>query len=259
MGRNDALNAAVRQLFMSFAKEKKLGEALAFGVSTPTVAKRLFMAVFVLAMVCVMSVVAFSGESLAVSITGFAGLAIMLWLLAVVVIGLVRSVKAFIGVYEGGFIHQRGSGDMIATRWDEVRSVMAAARTMVVDGRERHTYVNITLVGDHSKTVLNEEFADVFQLLAILDRKVSDALLPAMVNRLKAGKPVEFGEVILDRTGIRHHDDRLPWEKVRGAGLVAGKVEIWREDTGRAWVKIPTHRFPNTTAFQELVKIGKER
>lgn len=256
--RDAAVVAAVRGLFSRTATHEDLGKLLKFSMSTPPTGKRVFTLIFLLCLNVIFGFVPFNSDGdLIVLAVSTVGAGILLWLLVGVVLALFKGCKTFIGIYEKGFIYQRGADELTVVSWTKMRAITQAALHVGAQGPQGHTYVAIVLDSEQGKTTLNEEFPDIFEISEILDSKVCEALLPGAVSKLRAGKRVEFGDVSLDGDGIhRGMDNHLPWDKVGHVYIHNGKMRIMRKDTSKVWKKVRMQRVRNASLFVHLVGLA---
>lgn len=248
-----------RAAFAALARRGNLGKVIRFETANFGRGKWIFSAVLLLVVGTLMVIIAVeSVGNVAVMVVPSIGAAILLWLLVGVVKALIQGRTQSLGIYEGGFIHQHGTGPASVVPWSDVHAITRSATTMVVNGQERHTYVLVVIDGEHGQTRLTEQFANLLDLSELLETRICESLLPGTVALLHDGAAVEFGPLVVDRSGISREMDRLPWSKVARLYQLDGKMTIVQRPDNKPWTTVPLQRLPNAKLLMDLAVLGSQ-
>jgi hypothetical protein len=84
-------------------------------------------------------------------------------------------------------------------------------------------------------------------------RQCSSPLVPEALRALRAGETLTFGDVRLDRSGIRGRSWGAAWDELRLVRYAPGRVTLFRRQTVLAYRSILLDRVPHPTVFARLV------
>lgn len=81
-----------------------------------------------------------------------------------------------------------------------------------------------------------------------------------MLADLQAGKPVNFGDIQVDRRAVRYGRTEIAWTELEGVNFRNGVLQMQRsgDKMGKlvkgATVLVSAHAIPNLPLFMEIVK-----
>ncbi len=89
--------------------------------------------------------------------------------------------------------------------------------------------------------------------------RMTNLLLPTMLESLREGKAISFGPLALRRTGIEHKGEQMPWDEVKKIDTTdsaTGRRDMWVHRKGDlfAWAKFRFEEVPNHFVLLELIR-----
>jgi hypothetical protein len=91
------------------------------------------------------------------------------------------------------------------------------------------------------------------QLGRLVESGVTHEQFPRVIGSFNSGRPVSFGPLAVDRTGITVADQLARWSEIQGIRTQQGYVRIRKEGTRLAWKTLPVSIIPNYFVFDALV------
>lgn len=166
-------------------------------------------------------------------------------------------------LYARGLTVQTGSGPIVTTRWDEIRTVERGIAVHRGNGTVAKRELGLTIGLDTDVIELPARFPDSERLFARIDQQFSERRLQRAVADLAGGGEVSFtsswereselaGIASISAAGLRVQDDVFDWDEIRGVVVDRGEVTIGVR--GGRDVTLPAYGFPNLTVFVALIK-----
>jgi hypothetical protein len=84
-------------------------------------------------------------------------------------------------------------------------------------------------------------------------RQCSDPLVSEALRAFRAGEPLTFGKVRLDRSGIRESSWSVEWRKLRLVRFAPGRISLFRWQTVFPCRTILLDRIPHPTVFAKVM------
>lgn len=138
-----------------------------------------------------------------------------------------------IAFYEGGVAYRSRKG-IQAWRWEDVDRFYTAITRHYSSGIYTGTTHVYTLFNHMKKRlVLNDAYARVEDLGQRVEHNLFPRLYEHALNRYNAGETLDFGPVVLSKTGIRIGKKVCPWDEVQQVSLRRGILRISKRDGGR--------------------------
>lgn len=156
-------------------------------------------------------------------------------------------------LYDQGFILTERPDNPQVYRWDNVQTVfqkIVSNRTYGVEMSRTYVY---TITDRDGRTVKVTEFwNDIAQLGAHINHSVSLALLPGTLAAIERGQSVQFGDMMVNATGIAGRRKSVTWPEVRNVAIYNGYVRV--DVAGRLFSLSTTAaaKIPNLPLFLEL-------
>jgi hypothetical protein len=132
--------------------------------------------------------------------------------------GVLRLVGSKCLIYPGGFVYVR-QGETTKIAWDQIRSVVriSGPAFRIAAGQGRVLDVN-------------SEIGGFFALGNLIDERMAESQLPALLQSIEDGQVVAFGPVSADRTGIYCREHAVPWLRVLSLEFgLDSKERNWRK------------------------------
>ncbi|WP_394831021.1 hypothetical protein LVJ94_31375 [Pendulispora rubella] len=86
-----------------------------------------------------------------------------------------------------------------------------------------------------------------------ITRQCSDPLMANAVQALRSGETLTFGQVEVDRTGIRTRSWATRWSDLRLVRIAPGRVHLFRRQTVFPWRTVRHDQVPHPSIFVKLV------
>jgi len=155
-------------------------------------------------------------------------------------------------VHERGIVLERGE-QRTEMAWDEVSSLICQRLTVVQYGIPHRIAKHILQTDSGKKIVLDHFVADIESLADEVEHQVTRCLLPKLRARLAAGESLALAPFTLTESSLTHGTKTLPWERVAGAALERGELQIFGRGEPSAWVKISYGKLTNAQALLTLI------
>jgi hypothetical protein len=91
------------------------------------------------------------------------------------------------------------------------------------------------------------------ELVRWIVRQCSDPLVPEAKRALRAGEPLTFGKLTLDRTGIRGSSWQLLWQDIKLVRYTTGRISFFRNQTVFPRRTVALDRIPHPFVMLALV------
>jgi len=160
-------------------------------------------------------------------------------------------------VYQDGFAHYRGK-DLPSFKWVDIAAITMRAIKM--------TYYGIIPTGTMHKYTLYNRDGEKYKLDGIMSKieelilQIRQGIFPHLMNEYKtlfnAGKPLEFGHMIISRSGgVRKGNKTYPWQDIAQIAMDKGTVHIVPKKRGlfRGFTQ-PVESIPNVDVFLTISK-----
>ncbi|MEO6888143.1 MAG: DUF6585 family protein [Ktedonobacteraceae bacterium] len=161
--------------------------------------------------------------------------------------------KIVVSLYAGGFIYLEGRKQQVVT-WEQIRFVKRLAlkrwRTFV-----RHYNLKLE---DQTELALPFVIAHIEELGAGIEREVNKRLLPEILARYTAHKPIVFTGLCLNQDGISNSAETLPWYAVERVTLGVEALTIKERGVAKEWLTAPIMQFRNACVLEALLEHIKE-
>lgn len=82
-------------------------------------------------------------------------------------------------------------------------------------------------------------------LAAEVQKRTFATLWPGVRDRFRAGERIEFGELELGTTGLRHNGRLLPWRELKELTVAQGKLSVKQTGKWLPWVLVDMGTVPN--------------
>jgi hypothetical protein len=158
-------------------------------------------------------------------------------------------------MYEHGFILADRPDNPQAYRWDNVQTVfqkIVSNRSYGVETSRTYLYTITALDG---RTVKVTQFwDDIAQLGSHINHSVSLALLPGTLAAIERGQSVQFGDMMVNASGIAGRRKSVTWPEVRKVRIANGYVSV--DVAGRFFSLSTTaaSKIPNLPLFLALTE-----
>ena len=105
---------------------------------------------------------------------------------------------------------------------------------------------------EHRVPLAVNDAATAFQWIV---RHCSDRLLPGAQAALRAGEPLTFGNVRIDRGGIAFGKDAaVAWSEIRLARMQPGSIALFKRFSVLPWRTVRLDKLPHPTLFVKLFR-----
>jgi hypothetical protein len=158
-------------------------------------------------------------------------------------------------LYEHGFVLVERADNPQVYRWDDVQTVfqkIVSNRSYGVETSRTYLY---TVTARDGRTVKVTQFwNDIAQLGSHINHSVSLALLPATLTAIQRGQSVQFGDMMVNATGIAGRRKSVTWPEVRNVRITKGFVSV--DVAGRFFSLSTTAaaKIPNLPLFLTLTE-----
>jgi hypothetical protein len=168
-------------------------------------------------------------------------------------------------VHQGGFHYRDRKGEWVVP-WHAVDGVYQKIVRVLRAGVEVDVRDEYTIALFDGRTLeIDYHFEDVDAFGYALTTALTGQRLAGARQAFAAGQALDFGAVLLDRSGIAADGKTLPWHEVESVSWKAGIlssdrafVQIKRVGGLLAWAKVPVERVKNYHVFVSIVAdLGK--
>jgi hypothetical protein len=158
-------------------------------------------------------------------------------------------------VYQRGFILAKTPDTPDVWRWSEIDTVFQKIIVRRAYGMTTGTtYLYTINRRDGERLKLTNFWTDIENLGRRINIQVGGALLPAMRRALAAGQGVQFGDIVIDRTGVTGKKGKVSWAEVKAVDAAAGHVRVSVQGKFFALSSTPAAKVPNLPLFFALTK-----
>jgi len=153
----------------------------------------------------------------------------------------------------GVAVLQRGSVDLV--HFDDVNELWYELDVSSI-GVTRLARIHALRLVDHRARTYRVPLAvtDAAPLFSWATRNCSDRLLPEARRELRAGRPLTFGRVCIDRDTLTVGRRKLRWKDVRLVRFQSGRIAFFRRQTVFPWRTVSLDRVPHPNVFAKLVE-----
>jgi hypothetical protein len=159
--------------------------------------------------------------------------------------------------FANGFI-EMGKEGPAAYRWDQMVTVFQEITTTYVNGVNTGTnYVYRITMADGRKIKLHSNNTNMAAFGPLIQRYVAEAQVPRMIEALRAGQQIPFGDVMVTPTGVVTRKGEVPWTEITSVRLQRGYAYIDRAGKRMAFFTRQCKLIPNLPSFLTLVEEGR--
>jgi hypothetical protein len=98
---------------------------------------------------------------------------------------------------------------------------------------------------DGTEANFGPALTDYDRLAAEVQKRTFAALWPSARDRFLAGEPVAFGELEVQRAGLRHNGKLLRWRELRELVVAQGKLSVKQSGKWLPWALVDVYAVPN--------------
>jgi hypothetical protein len=140
-------------------------------------------------------------------------------------------------------------------RWQEVQ-IVRRGRPADANDITIGTPVRLTLVArDGREWVFSEAYSELKNLRAVVEECTLAHMIPAALEDLQAGEPLDFGSLAADQDGLKGPGDAsLAWGSVSEAAVDKGMLVVGSKLSSKPYCKIPLYEVPNLHLLIALVE-----
>jgi len=161
--------------------------------------------------------------------------------------------KIVVTFHTGGFSYREGRQRQVV-RWEQIDFV---TRLMVKRWSTPVRYYKVKL-RDTTEITLPIIIDGVQELGAAIESEMAKQLLPEVLARYAANKPVVFTGLCLNQDGISKSDENLPWQAVEHIALGLEKLTIKEVGRTKAWLTIHVAQLRNMCVLEGLLENIRE-
>jgi hypothetical protein len=161
--------------------------------------------------------------------------------------------------FANGYLEFAKTGP-VAHRWDQMQTVYQEITTIYVNGVNTGTkYLYKIALADGRQVKLTSDQVDMTEFGPLIQRGVVSAQAPRVVEALRAGQPVAFGDVTVTPTGVRTRKGDLPWAEISNIRVVRGYFAIDRAGKKLAFFNKPCKSIPNLYTLMTVLSDGVQK
>lgn len=162
-------------------------------------------------------------------------------------------------VFANGYLELAKTGP-VAHRWDQMLSVYQEITTVYVNGVNTGTkYLYKIALAGGGQIKLTSDQVDMTEFGPLIQRGVVSAQAPRVVEALRAGQPVAFGDVTVTPDGVRTRKGDLPWTEISNIRMVRGFFAIDRAGKRLAFFNKPCRSIPNLYTLMTVLSEGVQK
>src|SRR5260370_37541501 len=151
-------------------------------------------------------------------------------------------------VFKNGFIYARG-GKYRVVRWDEVVAVFQKHSA----GRYSSSHTYTVRVQKGREIQIGSAVTRVIDLGTMIQREVTNLLLPRAIASYKSGETLSFGKVDVTIQGVNNSKEMIPWDQIDAIEGSNGLIVVKKYGRVVKWSTVREHDTPNVYVFQYLV------
>ncbi|MFC9897476.1 DUF6585 family protein [Nocardia sp. NPDC127579] len=156
-------------------------------------------------------------------------------------------------VFEHGMIHRESKGQLTVLRWSEIRLLANVTRHYSQGGYYTRSSHNYTLLrADGGKTFFTHLLfpdGELAVLGELIEQRVTEVRVPKAIEAVSAGQRLDFGDLIIDASGISSKHGTLPWPEVESVEPKEGKIVIKKSGNWLRWSKTPVSEIPDVSVL----------
>ncbi|HEX6468565.1 MAG TPA: DUF6585 family protein [Streptosporangiaceae bacterium] len=171
-----------------------------------------------------------------------------------------RLARQRIYLYDQGFVHADGGGRFDVYRWDQISTVFQRIVSTRYNGIPAGTQYQYTVTRADGTTIKLKNFwQDVSELGGEINLRVSQTQLPAMLDALARGRNIEFGDIVVNATGVAGRRGSVPWSEISKVSVYNGQVSLQRAGKFLSLSSTPADKIPNLPLFLHLATTYQQR
>ena len=156
--------------------------------------------------------------------------------------------------YEHGFVYTEG-GPLQVFRWDKIPAVWIR----IVRNYRNGVYVGTTYRytirrADGHEIVLSNKLDQIEKLGNLVEKKVTDYLLPKYIASYIKGNSLPFGVLNISQEGISNGVERVSWGQLKEIDVHQGVIRVKKDGKFFSWSSATVASIPNFTVFMTLVR-----
>lgn len=151
-------------------------------------------------------------------------------------------------VFEHGMILRESKGNYVVMRWTEIRLLANVTRKYRNGHYMGSSHYYTVLRADGGKTHFSHLFypdGEVAVLGELLQQRITEVRVPKAIEAVTAGQRLDFGDLIVDATGISSKHGTLPWREVESVEAKEGKIVIKKSGNWLRWSKTAVSDIPD--------------
>jgi len=161
--------------------------------------------------------------------------------------------------FANGYIEFAKSGP-VAYRWDQMQTVHQEITTVYVNGINTGTkYIYKIAMTDGRQVRLHSDRTDMVTFGPLIQQSVAAVQVPQVVEALRAGQAVPFGDIEVTPAGVRTRKGDLPWAEVRNVRLVRGYFSVDRQGKKLAFYSKASKQVPNLHTMLIVLNEGMKK
>jgi hypothetical protein len=104
------------------------------------------------------------------------------------------------------------------------------------------------------KVIFDDSLPKLETLGEIVQKQTLNHLLPQALKMFEAGDTLRYGKLGVDRHGLIHEKELLPWKELQEFQVGEDAIRIIKKGKWRAWQSLTKDRIPNCHVLQALVE-----
>jgi len=160
-----------------------------------------------------------------------------------------------VAVCPRGLIYIQKKAEVIP--WETISSFWKDIQT---DAKGKTTYTYKVQCKNRAPFLFTQEISSVEQLGQLIEREVTQRLLPQVVATYNTGAFTAFNEIAVDTRGIRvmHKDAPLVWDDIEHVGINQTVISIYKKGEYWDWATLPVARIPNVAVLKQLIAYARK-
>jgi len=151
-------------------------------------------------------------------------------------------------VFKNGFIYARGRKYRVV-HWDQVVAVFQKHTASRYSSS--HTYT--VRVQEGRVIQIGDAVNRVIDLGTMIQREVTNLLLPRAIASYKDGETLSFGRVNVTIQGVNNGKEMIPWDQMDAIEVRNGLIVVQKYGRVMKWSTVREHETPNVYVLQNLV------